>query len=130
MYLKIPRIRDFKIYSDGFQGTFYQNYWSIIHEEIVGTAEDFLAGVVSPSSINETNIALIPKVYDPGSVSQFRPITLRNFSYKILSKILAYRLEPILTCIITPTQNAFVVGVGVVCNGNGKELEEKKKISI
>lgn len=56
---------------DGFQGTFYQNYWSIIHEEIVGTAEDFLVGIVSPSSINETNIVLIPKVHDPKSVSQF-----------------------------------------------------------
>lgn len=93
---------------DGFQGTFYQNYWSIIHEEIVGTAEDFLAGIVSPFSINETNIALIPKVYDPESVSQFRPISLCNFSYKILSKILANRLKPILPCIITPNQNAFV----------------------
>lgn len=55
-----------------------------------------------------TNIVLISKVYGHESVSQFWPISLRNFSYKILSKILANRLNPVLPCIITPSQNAFV----------------------
>ncbi|KAI5313939.1 hypothetical protein L3X38_043115 [Prunus dulcis] len=93
---------------DGFHGTFSHKYWGIIHNDIQGFTADLFTGQAIPKPLNSTQIVLIPKIPNPEVVSQFRPISLCNFSYKILSKILANRLKPHLPSIISPTQNAFV----------------------
>lgn len=51
---------------------------------------------------------MIPKVPNLENTSQYSPISLCNNSYKILSKILANRLNTILPNIISYHQNAFV----------------------
>ncbi|CAN6566565.1 unnamed protein product [Malus baccata var. baccata] len=95
---------------DGFQGLFFQSYWDIIATEVHGIVTDCLRGDGCPSVINSTNIALIPKVPNPEGVNQFRPISLCNYSYKVLSKILANRLKLLLDQIISLNQNAFIKG--------------------
>jgi len=58
--------------------------------------------------LNKTHISLIPKVKNPESICQFRPISLCNFSYKIISKVLSNKLKPWLAEIIATEQSAFV----------------------
>ncbi|CAN6690416.1 unnamed protein product [Malus baccata var. baccata] len=93
---------------DGFQGIFYHSFWDIIVAEVNGLVMDFMQGVGNARSLNSTYIVLIPKVPHPESVSQYRPISLCNFSFKILSKVLANRLQPLLPLLISPMQNAFI----------------------
>ena len=68
------------------------------------------------SEINQTFIALIPKTDNPTSINHYRPISLCNTIYKIISKILANRLKPILPKLINPFQGAFVEGRSIQDN--------------
>lgn len=89
---------------DRFQGILFQNFWEIISSKVMGMATDCLGEGVCPNLINETHIVLVPKVPHPEMVNQFRPISLFNYSYKVLSKILANRPKPFLSELISPSQ--------------------------
>ncbi|KAM1765948.1 hypothetical protein ACFX11_005015 [Malus domestica] len=95
---------------DDFLGIFYQAYWDILAVDVNEIIGEFMHGLENPMRINATHLVLIPKVQNPESVSQFRPISLCNYSYKVISKVLANRLKPFLPELISPTQNAFVAG--------------------
>ena len=58
-------------------------------------------------SVNHTFITLISKVKNPKRVTEFRPISLCNVIYKIISKVIANCLKPLLNSIISETQGAF-----------------------
>ena len=59
-------------------------------------------------SINHTFITLIPKVNNLEKVSNFRPISLCNVIYKIVSKDIANRLKPMFNSIILETESVFI----------------------
>lgn len=66
--------------------------------------------------LNHTFITLIPKVSFLDQVSHFRPISLCNVIYKVISKILVNRLKPIMDSLIIPFQNAFIKGRNISDN--------------
>lgn len=59
----------------------------------------------SPSVINKTLIVQIQKVKNPSHASEFRPISLCNVVFKIITKTIANRLKCILPHIIDESQN-------------------------
>ena len=63
-----------------------------------------------PPRANETYICLIPKTKSPQKITEFRPISLYNMIYKILSKVLANCLKKILPEAISEAQSAIVPG--------------------
>lgn len=63
-----------------------------------------------PNKFNHTNLVLIPKKMHNEYPSDYRPIALCNVLYKVLTKILANRIKPILHRLISPNQSAFVAG--------------------
>lgn len=81
-----------------------------MNEIVNGAATEFIKTGEILEELNRTNIVLIPKVPNLEDVSQFHPISLCNYSYKILSKILANRLKTALPEIISPELGAFVPG--------------------
>jgi len=60
--------------------------------------------------INHSFIVLIPKGNKAAMVSQFRPISLYNVIYKIISKLLANKLKQVFSKLISPWQTAFILG--------------------
>lgn len=69
-----------------------------------------------PADLNNTFIALIPKSDTPETIRQYRPISLCNTLYKVVTKILANRLRITLPHRISPTQNSFLPGRGSETN--------------
>ena len=61
-------------------------------------------------AFNVTFLTLIPKEEGVESSDKFRPIALCNVIYKIISKVIANRLKPLLPKLIRPEQSRFVEG--------------------
>ena len=75
---------------------FYQKFWHIVGNDVITAVLDFLNNGNMQSEINFTHIVLIPKVNSPERMSDYRPISLYNVIYKIISKVLANKLKIIL----------------------------------
>ena len=101
---------------DGMTDLLYQKLWDIVKEDLTHMVNQFLFDGSVASGLNDTNICLIPKTTKPNEMSQFRPISLGNVSYKIISKVLCQRLKKVLPDKISETQSAFVAGRQILDN--------------
>ncbi|XP_021723977.1 uncharacterized protein LOC110691367 [Chenopodium quinoa] len=72
---------------DGMCPLFLQSYWNIVSPSISSTVLSILRGMPMPSYLNKTFIALIPKKKNAESMADFRPISLCNVAYKLVSKV-------------------------------------------
>ncbi|MCI09408.1 CNGC5-like protein, partial [Trifolium medium] len=101
---------------DGFNPVFYQHFWDTCGNDIFEAAKEWLERGYFPSSLNETNICLIPKCENPKSMKELRPISLCNVLYKVVSKLLANRLKGCLEKCVAEEQSAFVEGRSILDN--------------
>ncbi|MCI33501.1 ribonuclease H protein [Trifolium medium] len=74
---------------DGQPALFYHNYWDIIGQDITSMVLDVLNNNGEPNQLNSTHICLIPKIKNPSSPSDFKPISPCNVTLKIITKTLA-----------------------------------------
>lgn len=95
---------------DGFNGTFYHKCWSIIARDVIEFVKSFFNSNKLTRFYSHTCLVLIPKVESPATFDDFKLISLSNFSAKIISKILARRLNPLLPKLISGNQSGFVKG--------------------
>lgn len=95
---------------DGFPGAYFTNCWHIVGSDVNKAVAHFFTSGRLLRKTNEYFLSLIPKSQSLASFSDFRPISLLNFPYKIISKILATRLSNTLPLFISNPQSAFVKG--------------------
>jgi hypothetical protein len=101
---------------DGFSIHFYRTCWDIIKADLFRMIKRFLQKGKVGGSTNSTFLALIPKEVNPVTFDRFRPISLCNTSYKIISKLLANKIKPLLEKIISLSQGGFVKGRHILDN--------------
>ena len=93
---------------DGMNPLFFQKYWHIVGTDVSDAVIDYINSGKFLQSINFTHITLIPKKKNLELMSYFRPISLCNVIFKLVSKVLPNRLKRILGRIISDCQSAFV----------------------
>ncbi|KAL5568114.1 hypothetical protein UlMin_024689 [Ulmus minor] len=121
--------------ADGMSALFYQNYWHVVGDEVATACLGVLNKGMSLSSTNETLISLIPKVKNPIRITDYRPISLCNVIYKIISKMLSNRLWLVMDNVISEEQSAFIPGrlisdnaiIGFECLHAIKRKRSKKR---
>ena len=89
-------------------------FFDLIKSDLLRMVE----GTKMSSSINHkissTHIALIPKKGDAESFMDFRPISLCNISFKIISKIIAERIKGKFSKFLTKDQHGFLKGRNIL----------------
>ena len=84
---------------DCLHAVFFQRYWGVVGESVCRVVLGILNERKSLGDINKTQVVLIPKVKSLRSITEFRPISLCNVTYKIVTKPLANRLKVVLPCV-------------------------------
>ncbi|WMV49350.1 hypothetical protein MTR67_042735 [Solanum verrucosum] len=95
---------------DGYSGIFFHKCWDMIQYDIMEYVQDFFRGKNLSKFYSHTCLILIPKTDSPFNFSELRPISLSNFTCKIISKILSNRLNPLLERLISENQSGFIKG--------------------
>lgn len=104
---------------DGLSAAFYKalrNELAPILTDVYNEAYDIN---VVPTSFTVSHTVLIPKTEDPAMVRQstsYRPISLTNVDYKIFMKILAKRLQTVMTELVGPHQTCGIRGRTISTN--------------
>eukprot|EP00253_Pinus_taeda_P003424 PITA_03424 len=93
---------------NGFSINFYRDHWHLIRKDLAKMLRGIQRKGKMGGFTNSTFLALIPKENRPTSFSRFRPISLCNSSYKIFTKVIASRLQPLLPSLISENQGGFL----------------------
>lgn len=87
---------------DGFSSSFYKQSWPIVGDSICEAVKEFLCNGILLKQLNATALVLLPKKTSPETIKEYRPLACCNVLMKLITKILANRLKPVLKDIINP----------------------------
>lgn len=92
---------------DGLPIELYQMYPNLT-KYLLEALNEFIETKKAPASFTEGSITLLYKKNDPLLLKNYRPISLLNSDYKILTKVLATRLNEALSEKLSEDQHAFL----------------------
>jgi len=82
---------------EGLPMEFFLGYYDFIEEDLRRVVETTRAQGKMLGAFNTTFLALIPNEDNLTTFKKFRPISLCNFIYKIISKVIARRLKSVIS---------------------------------
>lgn len=90
--------------------SFFQHFWDVVRESVIQfVKEAFRRGTIL-EEMNKVAICLLPKIEEIESLSNFHPIALCNVLIKIISKVLASRLQSVMHKLTGKFQSSFISG--------------------
>lgn len=99
---------------DGFTIEIYRFHWYTTRKDFLRMVKNVLKKI--GSNTKSSYLALVPKESNPSTFNRFRPISLCNSSYKIITKIIANRIKEVLPIIISENQGGFVPNMQIIDN--------------
>eukprot|EP00253_Pinus_taeda_P001418 PITA_01418 len=101
---------------NGFNVDFFKFCWNIVKKDILRVVEDSRLNKTILKALNTSFNALISKQDNAQTLEKYRPIALCNVIYKVISKVVANRLKPLLPTIISGEQSGYVEGRQILDN--------------
>ncbi len=96
---------------DGFTGEFFKSFATELASPLLEVYKEALRRGVLPPTLRQALISLVPKKgKDLDECKNYRPISLMQIGVKIISKILANRLDSVITSLIHTDQVGFIRG--------------------
>jgi hypothetical protein len=92
---------------DGWTVELFISFFDHVGEDVLAMVEESRSLGAIAGGLNSMFLTLIPKENNPTSFDDFRPISLCNLFYKIISKIIAKRIKSILSRTLTIEQMGF-----------------------
>jgi len=89
---------------DGVNMGFVKDCWPELRDDFMRFLSAFHWNGKLSKGINNTFIALIPKIACPQRLNDFRPISMVGSLHKVLSKVLSNRLRRVMSSVISETQ--------------------------
>ena len=103
--------------SDGFSVEFYLFFWDILGPLLLRVPNQcFRDGNLCDSMKGSVTRLVYKKRGDIKNLRNWRPISLLNVDYKIISKVLTLRLSKVLESIVNPDQTCSVPGRSILSN--------------
>lgn len=102
--------------NDGLTAEFYKYFWEDLGDSLVNCFNEAYDKGTLPCSQRQSVITLLDKNKDRLLLKNWRPISLLNTDYKIVSKTLANRLTEILPSVIRSNQAGYVKGRNISDN--------------
>lgn len=93
---------------DDLNRIFYRVVWHIIKIDVCESIREFFEEGRLPQGYTSTHLSLIPKKANSDNFSDLRPISVCNFNYTVIAKIIVERLNHILPHIISEEQIGFI----------------------
>lgn len=95
---------------DGLPAELYRNFFAEFQLPLSFLFDHIRESSTLPKGFTDGIIKPLPKSGDPSLCANYRPITLLNTDYRLLSKILVSRLSPLLAKKLDSFQTAFLPG--------------------
>lgn len=89
---------------DGLPPDFYIAVLGVIRETLLQVCSEVLARGRMRKSQGQGVVVLVPKTTHAKTLAEYRPLTMLNADYKILARILNWRIVPVLPQILSPAQ--------------------------
>ena len=86
---------------DGLHAGFFQHFWLLVGESIRNEVKQIFTSGRILKYLNRTAVTLIPKCGNLESFGHYRPISLCNTVYKIVSKIIVAWIRPVLSNMVS-----------------------------
>ena len=104
------KLRDSSPGDDGLTSAFYKKCWHLIKDEYFQVCNNVYMEGKMPASMRRAVVTLIPKEGNLKNLKNWRPVSLLNTDYKILSRVIANRIVDESAKIISNEQKCAIKG--------------------
>ncbi|CAI7796479.1 unnamed protein product, partial [Closterium sp. NIES-53] len=88
----------------------FEAHWDLLGKGFMALAKDFAQTTVLSTEVKEVVTILLHKKGDKDQLNNYRLVTLLNFTYKVLARVMADRMKRFLGRVISPEQYGFLPG--------------------